>query len=153
MNPLVTPGDAIGNARENLFVQDARVTGVQRLIGVLLGVNANSAATDFPVPLLLLAACNFEVTQCSLNNASISLTTATAGLFTAAAAGGTPLAADQALAALTAPGKNLNLTMAAGAATNIWNQTTQANVLYFRIGTAQGAAATVDVYLWGKVLP
>lgn len=153
MNPITTPGEQVGSARTNLFVQDAPTCGIKRIIGILLGVNVNSAATDYPVSLILLPGCNFVVSQVMLNNASTSLTTATAGLFTATAGGGTALASDQALSGLTASTKNLNLTLAAGAATNVLNQTTQANSLYFRCGTAQGAAATVDVYIWGDVLP
>lgn len=153
MNPLLNQGEAIGQARAGLFPQDAPVVGVRRLIGVLLGVNVNQTSTDIAIPLLLLAGCNFIVSAVTLNNASVSLTTATAGLFTATGGGGTSLAADQALSALTAAAKNLDMTLAAGARANVLNQNTQANVLYFRVGTAQGAAATVDVYIWGDVLP
>ena len=153
MNPIKTPGVSVGTARENLFVQDAPVCGIRRIIGILLGANVNQTTTDIAVPLILLPGANFVVTNVMLNNASTSLTTATASVYTATAAGGTNLAADQALSGLTAATSNLNLTLAAGAATNVLNQTTQANVLYFRVGTAQGAAATVDVYIWADVLP
>lgn len=153
MNPILAVGNSIGTAREALFPFDAPVCGISRMVGVLLGVNVNSATTDYPVTLILLPGCNFVVNKIMLNNASTSLTTATAGVFTATAGGGIALAADQVLSGLTSATKNLSLTLAAGATTNVLNQTTQANVLYFRCGTAQGAAATVDVYVFADVLP
>ena len=153
MNPNPYGSSAVGTSRAGVFHVDSLAAGIERIIGVALGVNVNQTSTDIPTTLLLLPGSNFEVTRLSANNASISLTTATAGLFTAAAGGGTALASDQALSALTAATKNLNLTMAAGAAANIWNQVTQVNLLFLRVGTAQGAAATCDFYIWGKVLP
>jgi hypothetical protein len=153
MNPILAVGNSIGTAREALFPFDAPVCGMSRLIGVLLKVNVNSGTTDYAVPLILLPGCNFVINKLMLNNASTSLTTATAGVFTATGGGGIALAADQVLSGLTTTTSNLNLTLAAGATTNVLNQTTQANTLYFRCGTAQGAAATVDVYLFADVLP
>jgi len=54
-----------------------------------------------------------------VENASISMTTATAGLFTAAGGAGTTIAADQALAALTASSKILDLTLQAVTGTDV----------------------------------
>jgi len=154
MNPVITPGVAVGSARENLFVQDSPVTGVLRLIGVALGVNVNSVA-DTPVQLILLAGCNFIVQAVDVNNASISLTTAAVSVWSGAAGTGVNIVTTGAtnLAGATAPTKNVPLTLAATANTTVFNQTTQANVLYFKVDTAQGAAATADVYIWGRVLP
>lgn len=80
--------------------------------------------------------------------ASISLTTATAGLFTAAGGGGTTLAADQALSALTSGTKYLALTLQAITTTDWRTEST----LYFRVGTPQGAAALAAVLIFGKAL-
>ena len=57
------------------------------------------------------------------------------------------------LSSLTAATKNLPMTLAATAQTTVFNQATQSNVLYFKCDVAQGAAATADVYIWGRVLP
>ena len=154
MNPVVTAGESVGTARSNLFVQDAPVTGIRRLIGVALGVNLNQTNTDIAIPLILIAGCNFVPSAVTINNASTSLTTATFGVFSAAGGTGvTIVTAGAALSSLTAATSNLNATLAATATTTVLNQTTQANTLYFRVGTAQGAAATADVYIWADVLP
>ena len=154
MNPLGTPGEQIGSARTNLFPQDAPVCGVRRLIGVVLGANVNQTNTDIPVPLILLPGCNFIISGISINNASTSLTTATYGVFSAAAAGGvTIVTAAAVLSGLTVATSNVNSTLAATATTTVFNQTTLSNTLYFRVGTAQGSAATCDIYVWADVLP
>ena len=150
MNPILYQGEAVGTAREGLFPQDAQVCGIRRIIGVALGVNVNQTNTDIPITLLLLPGAQFVVRGLQLNNASISLSSATAGLFTAAAGGGTTLVTNAALSALTSATVNLDMTLATQAV--VLNQATQANLLYFRVGTAQGAAATVDVYIWADVL-
>ena len=154
MNPVATAGEQIGSSRSNLFAQDSLVCGVRRLIGVVLGANMNSANTDIAIPLLLIPGCNFIVSSVSVNNASVSLTTATFGVFSAITGGGVAVVtAGAVLSGLTAATSNLNATLAATATTTVFNQTTQANTMYFRVGTAQGAAATADLYLWGDVLP
>ena len=162
--PLITVGEAVSQARTNVFVQDAPITGVRRLVGVALGVNINAGSTDTAVTLLLLSGTNFVVRSVMVNNAVVTngaivtnaATTATAGLFTAVSGGGVALVANAALSGLTAltgSGSNLDMTMATQAVT--LNQTTQVNLLYFRVGTAQGAStsATADVYIWADVLP
>ena len=153
MLPIASVGNMVGTAREALFPQDAPVCGVTRLIGVVIGANVNQTNTDIAVPLLLLPGANFVIDSILVNNASVSLTTATFGVFSAAAAGGvTIVTAGAVLSGLTATTSNLVATLAATATTTVLNQTTVANNLYFRVGTAQGAAATCDVYIFGKVL-
>jgi hypothetical protein len=161
MNLLSLFGNRTGQSRESLFSFDAKTCGIRRIIGVALGVNLNSVGdTAFTIPglqttqsfLALLPGCNFIVTALFANNASVSLTTAQAALYTAVAAGGTNLAAAQALTGLTVPTSNLSLTLAAAAGTTVLNQTT-APTLYLRNTTAQGAAATADFYLEALVLP
>ena len=156
MNLLAYVGNNVGRAVESRFFAQAKVLGVPRIIGYALGINANSASTDTAVSLFLMPGTNFTVTKLQVNNASTSLTTATMSLYTAAAAGGSALAADQALSALTvATTGNANLTLAAAASNTVLNAATltTANTLYLRIGTAQGTAATVDAYIWGECLP
>jgi hypothetical protein len=153
MNPIASVGNMVSTAREQLFPQDAPVCGITRLIGVVLGANVNQTNTDIAVPLILLPGANFIIDSVLINNASISLTTATFGVFSAVSAGGvTIVTAAAVLSGLTTTTSNLVATLAATATTTVLNQTTVANNLYFRVGTAQGAAATCDVYIWGKVL-
>lgn len=112
------------------------------LLGSLTGVDLNAANNDNALTML---SSRYRIDKITVENASISLTTATAGLFTGAGGGGTTLAADQALAALTASTKFLDLTPAGVVATDV----VTAGTLYFRSGTAQGAAATADVKIFG----
>jgi hypothetical protein len=152
-------GNAVARAFEARFFSQAKVLGVPRIIGYALGVNANSANTDNAISLYLLPGTNFTVTKLQVNNASTSLTTATVSLYTAtggSGGSGTALAADQALSALSVTGVgNANLTLASAASNTVLNQATLATptTLYLRIGTAQGAAATFDAYIWGECLP
>jgi len=113
----------------------------------------NSANTDTIVPLNLLPGANFIIRQINFNNASISLTTATIGVFTGAGGTGTTIMANAALSSCTAPTVNFDATVV-GQST-VLNQATipNPNNLYIRVGTAQGAAATVDCYIWADVLP
>lgn len=112
------------------------------LLGNLTGVNLNAANNDNALTML---SSRYRIDKITVENASISLTTATSGLFTGAGGGGTTLAADQALAALTASTKFLDLTPAGIVATDV----VTAGTIYFRTGTAQGAAATADVKIFG----
>ena len=160
MNPITFGGKRLGSARDTTFPSDIYVHGIRRIIGQVLQVNVNQTNTDIYVPLLLNPGANAVFREIHINNASVSLTTATFGVFTAAAAGGTALvAAGTAMSTLTT--SNLTLITAAATTTFIVNQTTQfstsvtpnGSYLYFRVGTAQGAAATADIYLWGDVYP
>lgn len=115
-------------------------------IGYILGANMN-VTTDQAFTMALPANVPFVLQRILVVNPSISLTTAAGGIYTAASKGGTAVVANtQVYSALTAYGKALNLTMAA--------------ILEFAAGaspilsltTAQGAAATADVYLFGDAV-
>lgn len=110
-----------------------------RLLAGAQGVSVN-ATGDTAMPVINASA--WSVFQVVLTNASISLTTALAGLFTAPAAGGTAIVANAALSGLTGPTIVSQRTVASTV------KFTGANI-YFNVGTAQGAAATVDVYVFG----
>lgn len=111
-----------------------------RLLAVAKGVNVN--ATGDQAALQIITANPYSVFQVVMTNASISLTTALAGVFTAVGAGGTAIVANAALATLTGPTIVFQRTVATTA-----TQTVQ--TLYVNVGTAQGAAATMDVYVYG----
>jgi hypothetical protein len=111
-----------------------------RLLGVLVGVNVN-ATGDNAIPVFNTS--SFSVTNFIVTNASTSLTTAVAAVYPAANAQGTAI-----VAASTA--------LSGNTAANVVNQLTVASTLvqstqniYFRVTTAQGAAATADVYVYG----
>jgi hypothetical protein len=113
--------------------------GAIRLLAYAQGVNLN-ATGDTVLPIINSA--SYSVYQVILTNASTSLTTAAAGLFTAPSAGGTAVVANAALSAATGS------TVVSGRTVASTNTLTGQN-LYWNVGTAQGAAATGDVYVYG----
>lgn len=110
-----------------------------RLLAVYKGVNANvTGDTVLPIN----NSTSYSVSNVIFTNASTSLTTAAAGVFTAPSAGGTGIVANAALSALTGSTVVSQRTVASTAAQTGQN-------LYVNVGTAQGAAATFDVYVYG----
>jgi hypothetical protein len=110
-----------------------------RLLASYQGVNVN-ATGDTVLPIFDTG--SYSVSNVIFTNASTSLTTAAAGLFTAPNAGGTGIVANAALSALTGATVVSQRTVASTAAQTGQN-------LYVNVGTAQGAAATMDVFVYG----
>jgi len=110
-----------------------------RLLASFQGVNVN-ATGDTVLPIQNTS--NYSVSNVIFTNASVSLSSAAAGLFTAPSAGGTGIVANAALSALSASTVVSQRTVASTA-----TQTGQN--LYVNVGTAQGATATMDVYVYG----
>ena len=110
-----------------------------RLLASFQGVNVN-ATGDTVLPILDTG--SYSVSNVIFTNSSTSLTTAAAGLFTAPSAGGTGIVANAALSALTGATVVSQRTVASTASTSVQN-------LYVNVGTAQGAAATMDVFVYG----
>ena len=110
-----------------------------RLIASYQSVNVN-ATGDTVLPILDTG--SYSVSNVIFTNASTSLTTAAAGLFTAPSAGGTGIVANAALSALTGATVVSQRTVASTASQAGQN-------LYVNVGTAQGAAATMDVFVYG----
>lgn len=110
-----------------------------RLLASYQSVNCNVLG-DTVLP--LINASSYSISNVIFTNASTSLTTAAAGLFTAPSAGGTGIVANAALSALTAASVVSQRTVASTAAQAGQN-------LYFNVATAQGAAATCDVFVYG----
>ena len=152
MTPLNAAPSRVANTTG--YNEFSQLVGVYRLLGYATGVNLNALNTDTAITINLVpgvaaGSANYKVHEITMNNASANLTTAQAAVYTAAAAGGTALASAQALTVLAAATNDLSLTLATGATQSV--QT--ANTLYLRCTTAQGAAATADVYVWGFVYP
>lgn len=125
-----------------MLVTLGRVLPRYGILGSSAAVNLNSALTDTGVT---INATKFIIDKIMVEGASINLTTATASVYTGAGGTGTSLANDQVLSALTASTKFKNLTLEAVVGTDTLTSTT----LYFRVGTAQGAAATANVWILG----
>jgi hypothetical protein len=111
-----------------------------RLLAVATGVNVNATGDQAVLP--IINSSNYSVSNVVFTNASVSLSSAAAGLFTAPSAGGTGVVANAALSALTGSTVVSQRTVASTA-----TQTSQN--LYLNVGTAQGATATMDVYVYG----
>jgi hypothetical protein len=114
------------------------------ILGRAVGVNINSAATDYPIVIPNGDRRYLPSVHIS-NNSAISTATWTYGLFTGP--GGT--------GQLVADGANqrAGLTPATtGYAVTTPAITTTSSILYFRVGTALGSAGTVDVTVTGVPL-
>jgi hypothetical protein len=134
---MANPGPAT-----TVTIHPQNVTSNQaiRLLGVATGVNVN--ATGDQAVINIINASTYSVSNVVFTNASISLSSAAAGLFTAPSAGGTGIVSNAALSALT--GSTI-VSQRTVASTN----TPTSQTLYLNVGTAQGAAATMDVYVYG----
>jgi hypothetical protein len=128
------PATTVANHPSNLATNQAI-----RLLASYQGVNVN-AAGDTVLPINNTS--SYSVSNVVFTNASVSLTTALAGVFTAPSAGGTAIVANAALSAMTSASVVSQRTVATTAA-----QTSQN--LYVNVGTPQGAAATMDVFVYG----
>jgi hypothetical protein len=133
---MANPGPAttVTNHPSNLSSNQAI-----RLLASYQGVNVN-ATGDTVLP--IVNTNSYSVSNVIFTNASTSLTTAAAGVFTAPSAGGTGIVANAALSALTGSTVVSQRTVASTALQTGGN-------LYVNVGTAQGAAATMDVYVYG----
>jgi len=110
-----------------------------RLIASAQSVNLNSVA-DTTAPILV--AGRVSVAYVLVTNASTSLTTAQVAVYTAPSAGGTAVLSATALTGATTAAKVVNTAASSTDAITSLN-------LYVRNTTAQGAAATADVFIYG----
>jgi hypothetical protein len=104
------------------------------------GVNLNSASTDTPVHVPF---AKYIVRRMTLTNVSTTLaaSSATIGAYTAASAGGTAIVTPATATGLTAASKFNDRTIAVSA------DSLTGDTIYIRVGVANGAPATCDVYL------
>lgn len=125
--------------------------GGNTVLGKLIGANFNSTADQAIAITLPAGATRYAITNVWATNGSVNMTTAQGGLYSAAAKGGIVIvAATQAYTALTAAAKLQRAVVdAAGGQVNVLTGTT----IYLSLTTAQGAAATADVFVLGVPLP
>jgi hypothetical protein len=122
--------------------------GGATLLGSFTGLNMN-ITTDQSLTLTVPSGAYYFLKYAVGRNASTSLTTAAGGIYTAASKGGTAVvAATQAYTALTGSTLSFALTVVAGQLLVL--QT--ANPLFFSLTTGQGAAATMDLLIYGDVV-
>jgi hypothetical protein len=133
---MANPGAAttVTNHPSNLASNQAL-----RLIASAQAVNLNAVA-DTIAPILV--AGNVSVQSIIVANASTSLTTAQLAVYTGAGATGTTVKSAYALSS-----NNSTTAVVVTAATSTASVTS--TPLYIRCTTAQGAAATADVFIYG----
>jgi hypothetical protein len=133
---MANPGAAttVTNHPSNLASNQAL-----RLIASAQGVNLNAVA-DTIAPILV--AGNVSVQSIIVANASVSLSSAQLAVYTGAGATGTTVKSAYALSGNTSSAK---VVVTAATSTDVVSSTP----LYIRCTTAQGAAATADVFIYG----
>lgn len=124
----------------------SHITFRYQLLGIRRAANFNTTADQaiaIDLPALL---SRYVIDKIDVLNASTSLTLAAGGFYTAGSKGGSAIvAAVQVYSGLTGSTLLLNPTLAL--ATTLRTETT----LFFSLTTAQGGAATADIYVWGRV--
>ena len=133
---MANPGPA---STTSIHPQQVGSNQAIRLLASYQSVNVN-ATGDTVLP--IGNTTNYSVSNVIFTNASTSLTTAAAGVFTQPAAAGTAIVANAALSAMTSSSVVSQRTVASTAVQAGQN-------LYVNVGTAQGAAATMDVFIYG----
>lgn len=126
----------------------------QQFGGILLGklIAANMNVTTDQQITMFSNPYKFVLRRIVVTNASTSLTTAAGGIYTAVSKGGTAVvAASQAYSTLTTSALFLDLTLNTAGSANITVKSSVPN-LYLSLTTAQGGAATADVYVYGDIL-
>ena len=126
----------------------------QQFGGILLGklIRANMDSTADQRIVMFSNPSKFILRRIVVTNASISLTTAAGGVYTATSKGGTAVvASSQAYSSLSASTLFLDLTLNTSGSASTTVKSSIPN-LYLSLTTAQGAAATADVYVYGDIL-
>lgn len=124
------------------------------LLATVIGVNLNAAATDTVSTFEpWVSGANVVIDAVIVTNPSRSMTTATIGVFSAVSAGGQSYMANQAITALVNPRDYVRVgpstaNTTTGAISSSGTALSTPPVV--RCGTAQGAAATADVYIYGR---
>jgi len=114
-----------------------------KLLGKKIGANMNSTSDQA----IAISAAKYFIDKVVVTNASTSLTLAVGGLYTSTSKGGSQVISNtQVFSALTTSTKIILLSSL------IAGDVLTASQLYLSLTTAQGGAATADVYLYGYEL-
>lgn len=136
-----TPGSSSAFARADHVHSGLNAN---RLLWSLAGANMNSTADQALAQ--AFAFTNHIIDRILVLNASISLSLAVGGFYTAASKGGTAVVANtQVYSSLSSSIKVLPVTLGN---TDLRTNTS----FFFALTTAQGGAATADIYVFGWVL-
>ena len=179
LGPLVTAPSASGGAGFNIPAGSAPSapnagdvwntgTGLYAYIGgktvqlgqpvgrlaVSVNVNFNSANTDTQVPIALPPGFTRWIADAvRISGASASLTTATGGLFTQASGAGTAIVTGGSTITVSQTAAETNGNAMSFTVNNSNTESYTAANVYFRVGTAEGSAATGNVTVVYTPLP
>ena len=128
--PAITTGVPLQNLSSNQAI---------RLIGKATSVNVGAVGDT---AIQTIDTSSFSVAYVVVTNASASLAQAYGALYTLPSAGGTAIVAAAALSSLSTSAKVMSMTVAS-------TDNPGVTKLYFRCTTANTAAATCDVYVYG----
>lgn len=128
--PATTTGTPLQNLSSNQAI---------RLLAIKLAVNMGATGDT---ELLTIDTVNYSVSNVVVTNATASLAQAVGGVYTAPSGGGTMIVGSAALSALSASTKVAQMTVAS-------TDRQTGLKLYFRVATANTAAATADVAIYG----
>lgn len=145
----VTPGHIATWTTEGVIQDGGALGAAQKVLASFKGANFNDTGDQ---PIILPARVTaFNLTGILVTNTAVSLTAAVGGFYPAAFKAGTPLvAAAQVYSSLTSINKLLYCTLAAAVPTTRYSRANLADwALYFALTTAQGSAATGDIYIIG----
>ncbi len=152
---LFVVGGGAGAAPATITTAQAQANlGIGVIEIMTTGVNFNSANTDTAITIALPTGFTRYVIQgIRISHASATLTTATAGVFSSTGGGGTTIASNAAVTISTASENLVNNLQTLALFSS--NSTTSYNfgTLQFRVGTAQGSAATADVEIMVFPIP
>lgn len=139
----------VGGASPNAVETSCRLASA-------VGIDVNTTNTDTALTFdAHVSGRAFVIDYVLVTNPSRSLTTATGGVFSAVSGSGA-IMATEALSPLVNPKdymqRNYNAASTVTGAISK-NGTALNTTLYYRNSTAQGAAATADVYVFGRLIP
>lgn len=149
----VTPGHFVVWTTDGVVQDGGAFFGTTEMVLAQL-ISANMNTTNDQQIALSSHITKFQLTRIIVANASISLTTAAGGFYPTVSKGGTSIVANtQIYSSLTASSVLLNPTLTSyGSTTAFTSSILTSNSIYFALTTAQGAAATADIYLCGIIL-
>lgn len=133
------------------LLPSANITGMGLYSTSVTGVNFNAANTDtaIVIPALPSGVTRIYPFRVNITHASQTLTTATFGVHSQTAAGGAAIIADATAITISsasdAAANNAQTVATAATTSLIAASLATPNTIYFRVGTAQGSAATADV--------
>ena len=145
----ITPGHLAVFATTDVIKDGGPLVAAARVLAYYPGANFNDTGDQaIAVPAAVTA---FMLTGIVVTNASISLTTAVGGFYPQSGKGGTPIvSAAQVYSSLLFGTSLLQATLASyGTTTRFSAVNVPDAAIYFSLTTAQGAAATADIYIVG----